>query len=347
MTIDKAQVVIQTAFLGDLILSIPFLKRVKNLHPDEKLVLICKKGLGSFLKELKLIDDYFEIAKSDRQSYLLALKFLESFSISNLFCVHRSIRSQLFAAQITARKKIGFKSFLSFLIFNDHFSYELSWPDAVRKFKLLANLDSEVKSALAGRDFGGLNSVNLEGAMPAVPEIFSFQPRKTDRRFLKVCLFPGSVWATKRWTLEGFTEVAAKFIQLGYEVLLLGGPDEKDLCDQIALVVPKAQVLAAKLSVAQSIQQISESDLVVANDSAATHMAAFAGTPAVTIFGPTTLDLGFRPWTNEARVVQTDLECRPCGKHGHQICPLGHHNCMRFIDSETVTQKALSLINSR
>ena len=245
------------------------------------------------------------------------------------------------------KRKVGFNSFLGFWIFDDSFDYEDAWPDAIRKFKLLSHLDPVVTAALVGEDFTSLNSANLEGVMPQLPEIFSFESVPATRKYLKVCLFPGSVWATKRWTLTGYTEVAAKFTKLGYDVLLLGGPDEKELCEKIAKAVPQAQVLAGKLSIAQSIQQISQCDLVVANDSAATHMAALVGTPAITIFGPTTLNLGFRPWTNNARVVQTDLNCRPCGKHGHQVCPLGHHHCMRFIESEVVMRKALELINSR
>jgi heptosyltransferase II len=55
------------------------------------------------------------------------------------------------------------------------------------------------------------------------------------------------------------------------------------------------------------------------------------GIPTVAVFGPTTLDLGYRPWQNRALVVQKDLECRPCGKHGAAKCPLGTHACMKTV----------------
>lgn len=343
----KAQVVIQTAFLGDLILSIPFLKRVKKNFPHEKLVLICKKGLGDFLIQQKVIDAFFEISKGNRQSYKEACVYLDQYEIGTIFCVHRSVRSLLFAWQLSAKRKIGFSSIIGNFVFDQSFKYEKSWPDAIRKFKLLSFTDQEVARVLEKKDFSSLNQANDEGVMPSVPDLFSFDvhgaPTKNQKQ---ICLFPGSVWATKRWTEEGFTFVAQKLIESGYQVLLLGGADEKYLCDSIAMKVPQVQVLAGQLLIQQSIDKVAESALVIANDSAATHMAASQGVPAVTLFGPTTLDLGFRPWSDLSRVVQINLGCRPCGAHGHQQCPLGHHHCMKWIKPETVLDQALKLLKN-
>lgn len=344
---EKAQVVIQTAFLGDLILSIPFLKRVKQLSPSEKLILVCKKGLGSFLQHQGVIDGYCEIEKGNRESYQDALGHLNQFEISQLFCVHRSFRSLLFSMQINAIKKIGFRSFFGFIVFDESYKYEKKWPDAIRKFRLLQSQDKEIQLALEKGDFSELNRSDENGRMPIIPALFSFKrlfkgPRLNLQK--QVCVFPGSVWATKRWTEEGYTAVVRALIEKKHKVLLLGGPDEKALCESIAGKVSGAEVWAGKLSIQQSIEKVGESDLIIANDSAATHMAALQSTPAITLFGPTTLELGFRPWSDLARVVQVDLDCRPCGAHGHQQCPLGHHDCMKLIKPENVVSQALAIL---
>ena len=76
-------------------------------------------------------------------------------------------------------------------------------------------------------------------------------------------------------------------------------------------------------------------------------MAASVNTAVVVIFGPTTLELGFRPWSNNSKIVQnSNLNCRPCGKHGHQVCPLGHHHCMINIKADSVIKAALDLLNT-
>jgi heptosyltransferase-2 len=343
---STAQVVIQTAFLGDLILTIPFFLKLKELKPNEKIILICKKNIGDFLLENKLIDVFIEIEKNKRSSYQEALKALEEYTISDLYCIHRSIRSLLFAFQIKAKIKIGYKSFLGSFVFTETYTYQKSWPDAIRKFSLLQNSSSEIKKALTEPQLSELNLADTNGVLPCVPDIFSFKKNLTHPKSKKmIALFPGSVWETKRWTTEGFTEVAQKLQESGYEIHLLGGPDEKVICDEIALKLPEAHVLAGRLSIKESIQQIEKYALVIANDSAATHMSAFKNIPCVTVFGPTTLDLGFRPWSNQALVVQNNhLNCRPCGAHGHHQCPLGHHHCMKLITANEVFEKAQKLL---
>lgn len=346
MVQKKAHIVIQTAFLGDLILTIPLFKRLKDLFPDTLLIVVCKKGLADFLLKEKLVDQCLEVSKGDRGSYNDALSDLKEFDVQNVYCVHRSTRSLLFTSKITAKKKIGFASLLGFWIFDDQIDFENSWPEALRLIKILETTDPVYYKALKEQSWSMLNQPNPEGFLPGVPTQFAFNHNlKLTLRERKIALFPGSVWATKKWTKEGFAEVASFFIADAYAVDLMGGPDEKALCDEIAILAPGCNVLAGKLSIAESIRQVQDYVLVICNDSAAAHMAAYQNTPVLTIFGPTTLDLGFRPWTDDSIIVENNnLDCRPCGKHGHQKCPLGHHHCMNQIAAVTVIDSAFKLL---
>lgn len=328
----KANLVIQTAFLGDLILSVPVLRRIKALNPSEKLIVVCKKGHADFLLREQIADYAFEVEKSSRKSYREALKYIENFAVDKLFCIHRSVRSQLFAAQVKAEKKIGFSSLLGFWIFDDHVDFDLAAPEVIRQFKILETTDPLTRVQIGENDFSELN----ETGKP-VPGFFSMAKTRPLAGNKKIAIFPGSVWATKRWTEEGFTKVTQQLLQDGFKVDLLGGPDDAPLCDRIAVMAPGAQVLAGKLSIHESLKVLPNYDLVISNDSASTHMAVYNGVRVVSIFGPTTKALGFRPWSNDATVVENpELSCRPCGKHGHMICPLGHHNCMKSISAEQV-----------
>lgn len=343
------QVVIQTAFLGDLILSIPLLTAIKEKFPNDNLVLICKSGLGAFFLNSKIVDQVFEVKKGDRSSYKKIITELNQLAIDNVFCVHRSLRSQLMALQIKAKRKIGFRSWAGFFIFKDQIPFQQAWPEALRQLNILTTVDEKVKSQLSSQDWTYLNKPDGTGKLPLLPNEFTVQKyfSSMNQKEKKVALFPGSVWATKKWTEQGFATVANSFLQQGYQVYLMGGPDEKELCLTIQMLCPGTQVLAGQLSIVQSIDFIRSCQLVIANDSAPTHMAAFQNVPVVSIFGPTTLDLGFRPWSSQAVIVENNnLNCRPCGKHGPQRCPLGHHHCMKHIDAATVFQAASNLITS-
>jgi heptosyltransferase-2 len=87
--------------------------------------------------------------------------------------------------------------------------------------------------------------------------------------------------------------------------------------------------------------------VVLSNDSAAAHAAAGVGTPVVAVFGPTVTDQGFAPYSEAAAVVGVDLDCRPCGRHGHDACPLGHHACMERVTVDAVVAEARRLFGRR
>lgn len=339
----KSNLVIQTAFLGDLILSIPTLKRIKVLFPAEKLIILCKQGLGEFLLTEKIVDEIIEVEKSNSQSYNQALTKIQQYEINHLFCIHRSPRSLFFSSKIKANKKIGFSSFLGFWIFDDLVPFVQDYPEVIRQFSILETVDKKSYEVLNDIDFSYLN----DSALPEVPEFFSFHHSVTESSSKnRIAVFPGSVWATKKWTNEGFLELCRLLINNNYKVDLLGGPSERQLCETIAEQVPGTQVLAGQFSIAESIQKIKNYDLVVSNDSAPTHMSAYNNIPVVTIFGPTVPAQGFRPWSNNAAIVENkSLKCRPCGRHGHHQCPLGHHNCMKSIKAEQVFAEIQKLLS--
>ena len=116
-----------------------------------------------------------------------------------------------------------------------------------------------------------------------------------------VVLAPGSVWATKRWTQDGFAEVGAKMLERGYAVELVGTRDEREICDSVAARIRRLTTVgfignrAGEIDLLQTARVIAEASFAVANDSGAMHLAAVVGTPVIGVFGPTVLDFGYRP----------------------------------------------------
>jgi heptosyltransferase II len=344
----KSNLVIQTAFLGDLILSVPTFRQIKKKFPDESLVVICKKGLGDFLIREKIVDQVIEVEKSNSHSYVLARQQTDEMHILNLYCVHRSLRSLWLAARIKAQNKVAFKSLIGYLVFDEMVDFNRENPEVLRQIRILETTDVEVRQQLREKDYSTLNLVAADSSLPQVPPFFSFgQREKNHNSIKKIALFPGSVWATKKWTESGFIELCKLLLNLNFEVHLLGGPDESSLCQKISEACDgRTSVLAGQLSIADSVRALADYDLVICNDSAATHMAAYNATPVISIFGPTVPAQGFRPWSNSAFIVEnTEMDCRPCGAHGHQQCPLGHHNCMKSVAASHVLKLAQKILS--
>ncbi len=137
-----------------------------------------------------------------------------------------------------------------------------------------------------------------------------------DHPFL-VGLAPGSnrTLAHKRWPVERFAELAKRLTARGAHVVVLGGPDERDLgarLGQASGAIGTDAVGATDVGSALAI--LSRCRVVIGNDGMLMHLAAAVDTPTVTVFGPSDPRL-FAPVSPRGIVVRKPLPCSPCD-HG-------------------------------
>lgn len=332
------------------------MKRIRSIS-DEPLLLVCRQGLGEFFLKTKLVDKVFEVKKGQASTYQNVLQELQKEKIHVVFVPHQSLRTHLFVRQIQADHKIGYKTWWNSYFFDSRISRDPGLPDALRQLSLLTPSDPEIEYLIRryrhSREAyklqaSGQMSPPPSWASPSVKNVLvadksnwgrflekSGLSEKRDRPWVPI--FPGSVWATKRWTEEGFAEVARSLIDRGFEVLYMGAPDERDLCQNIMQRVNAGINLAGQTSIYESALILAHSKAVLGNDSASMHLASCAETPLVSLFGPTVIEFGYRPWGDRAYVIQdSELPCRPCGPHGHRVCPVGTHYCMKHLSSKKV-----------
>jgi heptosyltransferase-2 len=155
-------------------------------------------------------------------------------------------------------------------------------------------------------------------------------------------LAPGSAWATKRWTPEGFASLERWLRSRGFATVLVGTASERPLCERVNAASDDLSVnLAGATTLPVLAAVLARCRALIANDSGSGHLAAAVGTPVISIFGPTTPELGCRPLGRRVLTVELPepLDCRPCGRHGARKCPLGHHRCMRDLSVEEVVRQ--------
>ena len=117
---------------------------------------------------------------------------------------------------------------------------------------------------------------------------------------------PTSKWMGKRWPAERFAEVAAWLLEQGVQVAIVGGPGEREQCGpllELASNRPGVVDLIGRTSVGQLMAVVEASAIVIANDSAALHMAVGFGRPLVALFGPTDV-ARVGPYGRAADVIQ-------------------------------------------
>ncbi len=158
-------------------------------------------------------------------------------------------------------------------------------------------------------------------------------------------LAPGAAFGSaKRWRVEGFVEVARE-LSTEFDVVLFGGKEEREICEDIANKLAKSGVacenLAGKTSVGELCQKVAGLSLFVSNDSGPMHIAAAFGVPTVAVFGPTKCD-ETSPFGNEKAVVvrASGVACAPCMK---RVCPT-NHECMEAVSAKMVLEACVRIL---
>ena len=193
------------------------------------------------------------------------------------------------------------------------------------------------------KNFALLSVFGNKKEMPPTKIYPKILPALFDNGEKTVAVAPGSVWNTKRLPKEKFKEILDRLVNL----LFVGSRGERELCRQIIeslQVNARAKNIAGECSILQSAEYLRQADLVLCNDSGVLHLAEAVDTRVFAFFGPTVKKLGYFPYKKEDKMFEVDLDCRPCGKHGHDRCPLGHHNCMNKIDTTKVVEEIIKFL---
>lgn len=340
MTADRRTgadtLVIQTAFLGDVVLTTPLLSVLAARHGPVDVV--TTPAAASLLKDHPAVHDVVRYDKHGTDRGWRGLREVGSLlrcrGYRRVYLPHRSVRSAILGLWSGAAERIGFAGSPAALGYTTRFSRPTRGHEVERLLALAGNISGEqprVRLGLTADDFAAADAwLTLRGVGP---------------RF--TALAPGSVWGTKRWPY--YAELASRLEQTS---VIVGGKEDIPLADAIVAAAPGQAVSAAgQLSLPGSAALIQRASVLVTNDSAPLHLATAVGTPVVALFGPTVPEFGFGPrGPVDVALGHEGLACRPCSRHGPQTCPLGHHRCMRELSVEIVARavaKVASVEESR
>ncbi len=327
--------VLQTAFIGDVVLSTNFICGLKEVFPAAEIDILLIPETSILYRynphihkiiefdkrkiRRRILSFFHVISKIRENHYDLAISIQTSFT-SALLMKWGGVPERLgFPRQKLLTKSINLTRGLPVV----RRTLELLKPFSDRQFDIQTELfwsyeeEQQAQAALA----------TLAMEKPIVG------------------IAPGSVWTTKRYPKEYFTELMKMLDKNGVQIVLIGGSEDAELCQKIIQNSgAKALNLAGRLTLLASAAVIKKLALLVTNDSAPLHLANAVKTDVLAIFGPTVKKAGFFPYRENDRVLEIDLYCRPCGKHGGRRCPEKHFRCMLEITPEQVFKEVMSYI---
>lgn len=332
MTADgRSALVIQTAFLGDVVLTTPLLAALAARHgPVDVVTTPAAAPLLETHPAVRAVIRYDKRGADRGWRGLCRIgDQLRSTGYGRVYLAHRSTRSAALALLAGIAERIGFADAPAAITYTTRVPRPRGGHEVERLLALAAEPSAPAAPSL------GLTDADRAAADAWLAE------RGIGAGF--VALAPGSIWATKRWPY--YAELAAA---LDRPVVVIGGAGDVALAEAIVAAVPgRAWNAAGALPLRVSAAVLERADALVTNDSAPLHLAGAVGTPVVAVFGPTVPALGFGPRGAGDQVVEHPaLACRPCSAHGPKVCPLGHHRCMNEITVARVLE-ALAAVAPR
>ncbi|TGJ98296.1 glycosyltransferase family 9 protein [Leptospira langatensis] len=332
--------VIQTAFLGDLILTTPLFREIKKKFPDSKMTVIVNKGTEAVLEANPWIDEIIPLDKKQIKSSLFGFwNFCQAIRKRKFtLCIspHFSFRSSIIAWRSGAKKRIGYKSAGFSFLLNDRKPRPLLGPHEVDKLLSLLYTEEERKK------------ISRRPELFWKPEsVIGIQAEMKKHGLEKgnfILVSPSSVWETKRMPAEKFRTVAEGLAEkTGFKIVLTGGKGDIPLCEEVGKGF--GINLAGKTSLPEMSYLMSQAALLVTNDSSPIHFASAFNIPTLAAFGATIPAFGYTPLADKIFISEIyGLDCRPCGIHGGRVCPKGHFRCMLEQDTDAMIREALRLI---
>lgn len=320
--------VIQTAFLGDVVLTIPLLQALAAEHGPVDV--ITTPGAATLIETHPSVRRVVRWNKNGNDApgaWRLGGQ-LRAEGYARVYLPHRSVRSAVLAWRTGAPERIGFADApaLARLLYTTAYPRPTAQHESVRLLALLGD-------TVAGGDWRMVTTPDDDAKATSW-----LRERGIADGF--VALAPGSIWGTKRWPY--YPELAAL---LGRQVVVIGGGEDAALGAAIVAAAPdKAKSAVGELSLRESAALLKHAGLLVTNDSAPLHLATAVKTPILAIFGPTVPAFGYGPIRPGDQVAEITMDCRPCSLHGPQVCPLGHHKCMKDQSAESVLTRVGSLL---
>ena len=319
--------VIQTAFIGDVVLATGLLEKLHMQWPEVSLDILVRKGNESLFREHPFINRVlvWDKKKAKYQHLFGLIKQIRANRYDRVINVQRFAATGLLTAFSKASQTIGFdKNPFSFL-FTDVVRHTIT-----EKEHTLHEIERNHQLILSFTD--------SKAAKPRLyPTDADYASVAQWKQQPYICIAPASVWFTKQFPADQWISFINS-LPHHIHIHLIGAPGDQLLCDNIRLQSKHSLVnnLAGQLNFLQSAALLKDAVMNYVNDSAPLHFASSVNAPVTAVYCSTIPAFGFGPLSTNSNIAEVtpNLSCRPCGLHGRKACPLGHFNCARLITDQ-------------
>lgn len=332
-------VIIDPAFIGDVVFDGPLVRALHRGHPGVRIGLVVRPPADAVARRMVGVERVHVFDKRGADRGLRGLRKLSKELASSHYDValvpHPSVRTALLARLARIPIRVGNAGGPARLLLTHPRPRDPAASHVGARLELAAALAFIRRVEIPPTTYSDTRSL----AATLTP-----RRHRADRGGPRLALALGANWATKRWPVERAADLV-RALDPAITVVLVGSEPERALGDALRSLVGPARPLqdAYGGTLDDLLGHLASCDLVVGGDTGPVHAARALGLPAVLLFGPTPESAhDFGP---SDRVLTVPLDCRPCDAHGPARCPLGHHRCLHDLDADRVLTAISALLS--
>lgn len=329
----KNILVLRYRFIGDTVLTVPFLRNLRAAFPSARIDLMIEPFSGRVLEGCPYVDRIipFEIktihqysASSERgkvAGYLAARRRIKDGRYDAAFVLKRSLSSALLVWTAGIPRRIGFSTEGRRLLLTDPVVYRHDQHEVENFLDCLRAVDVPV----ASKELELWPSAQDDAEVRA---LFNEQGWNPDD--LTIIIHAAASLPAKQWPLERFG-VVMKALRERHQARFIytGSQGDSVLYEAIERFGPfQGLNLCGKSGLRRNLSVYRAADLFFGVDSGPMHMAAAVGVPVVALFGPTD-ERKWGPWGRGHTVITKRLACYPCKPH-----KCADNECMKRISAD-------------
>lgn len=297
-SVSKSPTILITrlSHIGDCILTLPMLDRIKQIYPDSKIVWAVESPTQQLLSLVPEIDHIVKVPKSwmgNWKNWLSLRKEFLSHKIDIVIDPQGITKSAALGWISGAQKRLGIRG---------RWGRELStWLNnqlVETKSSHVVDRSVELVAGLSDRfEQNDFQQVGFDFKLPVCAD----SQTEVDRWLMQaqadhgvdldqfVLINPGGSWASKRWEVERYGEVAAQLqSQFGLSsVVVWAGDEEQQMANKIVAASAGAAVTACQTTLRQMAALAQRSKFFLGGDTGPMHIATAVGTHCVGLYGTT------------------------------------------------------------
>ncbi len=342
--------VMRYRFIGDTILTVPFLRNLRYRHPDGRIDLMVAPYSSDVLRGIPYVNEMIVYdpptihadSRGTHSSLMSKISFvfgLRKKRYDKVYVLKRSLSSAIIARLLGARERIGFDTenrgfLLTKRVPYRHDQHEVENFLDVLRADGIKIVDNHLEAWLSTEEEEFAKSFLAEGELGENEPVLGLHPFTAVRE--------------RAWHKDNFIEVARLLGEArGVKTLIFGGPGDVSLLSPFIKGIDPAPLIAAgRTDLRQSMALIKRCSLLICNDSGVMHLGAALGTPLIALFGPQS-PVKFGPWGEKTRIVYQEFPCSPCRQRFFEECEpssRGKPMCMETITPDDVADIAMEML---